>query len=110
MQKETLERHLAAKQRRSSSWRGQRERAGGCSSDSQLTGRHQQRRRKQTGRRDVKINTPNAKEHSSGTWLLSRGDQVVGGGNGSGQAGAAATPNSRDGTNKDGENKQDDAT
>ena len=42
--------------------------------------------------------------------LLSRGDQVVGGGNGSGQAGAAATPNSRDGTNKDGENKQDDAT
>ena len=50
------------------------------------------------------------KKHSSGTWLLSRGDQVVGGGNGSGQAGAAATPNSRDGTNKDGENKQDDAT
>ena len=36
--------------------------------------------------------------------LLSRGDQVVGGGNGGGWADAAATPNSRDDTNKDGKN------
>ena len=43
-------------------------------------------------------------------WPLSRGDQVVGGGDGGGQAGAAATPNSQDGANKDRESKQDDAT
>ena len=77
-------------------------RVGGCSRDSQLTGRHQQRRKKLTGRRDVKINTPQI--NSSATWLLSRGDQVVGGGNGGGWADAAATPNSRYDTNKDGEN------
>ena len=50
------------------------------------------------------------RNNSSGAWPLSRGDQVVGGGDEGGQAGAAAAPNSRDGINKDGESKQDDAT
>ena len=39
-----------------------------------------------------------------------KGGQVVGGGNGGGWASAAATPNSRDGTNKAGESGQDDGT
>ena len=50
------------------------------------------------------------RKNSSGTWLLSKGNQAVGRGDESGQAGATATPNSRDGTIKDGESRKDDAT
>ena len=59
---------------------------------------------------NLNLNLNGKRNNSSGAWLLSRGDQVLEGGDGSGQVGAAATPNSQDGTSKDRESKQDDAT